>query len=122
MYAVPVRENVYMLVGDGGNIVVQTGDQGAFVVDTGAGKLTDMVIGAIGRLSPKAVQFIANTSMHAEHVGGNAKLGAAGSDPSLPGSFFDLQAPGAATGHLADPAHHATLMAHNNVVTRMQAA
>ena len=33
----PVRDNVYMLIGDGGNIVVQTGDQGAFVVDTGEG-------------------------------------------------------------------------------------
>jgi len=122
IHVLPVRENVYMLVGDAGNIVVQTGDQGAFVVDTGAGKLSDMVIAAIRRLSPKPIQFIANTSMHAEHVGGNAKLAAAGSDPSLPGSFFDLQAPGAATGHLADPAHHATMMAQNNVVIRLQAA
>jgi hypothetical protein len=39
---VKVRDNVYMLVGDGANIVVQTGDQGAFVVDTGEGKLAEM--------------------------------------------------------------------------------
>ncbi|HSR06669.1 MAG TPA: MBL fold metallo-hydrolase [Bryobacteraceae bacterium] len=122
IHVFPVRENVYMLVGDGGNIVVQTGDQGPFVVDSGQGKLSDMVIAAIRRLSPRPIQFIANTSMHAEHVGGNAKLGAAGSDPSLPGSFFDLQAPGGATGHLSDPAHHATLMAQNNVLVRLQAA
>ena len=37
IHVLPVRNNVYMLVGDGGNIVVQTGDQGAFVVDTGRG-------------------------------------------------------------------------------------
>jgi glyoxylase-like metal-dependent hydrolase (beta-lactamase superfamily II) len=122
IHVLPVRDNVYMLVGDGANIVVQTGDQGAFVVDSGSGKLSDMVIAAIRKLSARPIQFIANTSMHADHVGGNAKLGAAGSDPSLPGSFFDLQAPGAATGHLADPAHHATLMAQNNVVIRLQAA
>ncbi len=60
--------------------------------------------------------------MHGEHVGGNAKLAAAGSDPSLPGSFFDLQTPGGATGHLTDPAHHATLMAQNNVVLRLEGA
>src|SRR5881409_209235 len=35
----PVQGNVYMLIGDGGNIAVQTGEQGALVVDTGAGKL-----------------------------------------------------------------------------------
>jgi len=122
IHVLRVRDNVYMLVGDGGNILVQTGDQGPFVVDTGAGKLSDKVIAAIRRLSPKPIQFIANTSANADHVGGNAKLGAAGSDPSLPGSFFDLQAPGAATGHLSDPAHHATLIAHNNVVVRLEAA
>ncbi len=122
IHVLPVRDNVYMLVGDGGNIVVQTGDQGAFVVDSGEGKLADKVIAAIRKLSDKPIQFIANTSVHAEHVGGNAKLGTFGSDPSLPGSFFDLQSPGRATGLLSDPAHHATLMAQNNVVVRLEAA
>ena len=117
-----VRDNVYMLLGDGGNIVVQTGDQGAFVVDSGAGALSDKVIAAIHQLSPRPIQFLANTSARAEHVGGNIKLAAAGSDPSLPGSFFDLQAPGGATGHQADPAHNATLIAQNNVVLRLEAA
>jgi len=117
-----VRDNIYMLLGEGGNIVVQTGDQGAFVVDSGAGALSDKVIAAIRNLSPKPIQFLANTSARPEHVGGNAKLAAAGADPSLPGSFFDLQAPGGATGHQADPAHNATLIAQNNVVLRLEAA
>jgi len=100
---------------------VQTGEEGAFVVDSGEGKLSEKVIAAIGELSQRPIQFLANTSMHAAHVGGNSKLGAAGSDPSLPGSFFDLQSPGRATGLLADPAHRATLIAHNNVAIRLQA-
>ena len=70
----PIRDNVYMLVGDGGNIVVQTGDQGAFVVDTGEGKLSDKVIAAIRTLSANPIQFIANTSFRREHTGGNAAL------------------------------------------------
>jgi glyoxylase-like metal-dependent hydrolase (beta-lactamase superfamily II) len=77
-----------MLVGDNGNIVVQTGEQGVFVVDTGVGTLADKVIAAIRQLSPRPIQFVANTSAHAEHVGGNAKISAAGADLSLPGSFF----------------------------------
>ena len=74
IHVLPIRNNVYMLVGDGGNIVVQTGDQGAFVVDTGEGKLSDKVLAAIRTLSAKPIQFIANTSFRAEHTGGNAAL------------------------------------------------
>ena len=118
----PIRNNVYMLVGDGGNIVVQTGEQGPFVVDTGEGKLSDKVLAAIRTLTPKPIQFIANTSFHAEHTGGNAALGAAGQDPSLPGSFFVQSAPRGVTGFFADPLSHATMIGHNNVMVRMQAA
>ncbi len=122
IHVLPLRNSVYMLVGDGGNIVVQTGDEGALVVDSGEGKLSDKVIAAIRTLSARPIQFIVNTSLHPAHTGGNAKLGAAGADLSLPGSFFDFQAPAAATGYFADPAHHATLIAQNNVLVRMQAA
>lgn len=122
IHALKIRDNVYMLVGDGANIVVQTGDEGAFVVDSGEGKLSDKVIAAIHKLTERPIQFIANTSAHADHVGGNAALAAAGSDLSLPGSFFDLQSPGRATGLLSDPAHHATIIAQNNVVVHLEAA
>jgi cyclase len=122
IHVLPIRENVYMLVGDGGNIVVQKGDQGAFVVDTGTGRLSDKVIAAIDKLSERPIQFIANTSFLPDRTGGNAKLGAAGMDPSLPGSFFVNSAPRAVTGLFADPLRHATIIAHNNVTTRMQDA
>lgn len=121
IHVLPVRNNVYMLVGDGGNIVVQTGSQGAFVVDTGEGKLSDKVLAAIRSLTPKPIQFIANTSFHAEHTGGNETLGAAGQDPSLPGSFFVNSAPRGVTGLFADPLAHATMIGHNNVMVRLQA-
>jgi cyclase len=122
VHVLPIRNNVFMVVGDGGNIVVQTGDQGAFLVDTGEGKLSDKVLAAIRTLTPKPIQFIANTSFHAEHTGGNEALGAAGQDPSLPGSFFVQSAPRGVTGFFSDPLSHATMLGHNNVMVRMQAA
>jgi len=122
VHVLPIRENVYMLVGDGGNIVVQTGDQGTFVVDTGAGTLTDNVLAAIRTLTTHPIQFIANTSFRREHTGGNARLAAAGQDPSLPGSFFVQAAPRGVTGFFTDPSSHATMMAHVNVQVRLQAA
>src|SRR6185436_15325355 len=57
-----------------------------------------------------------------DRTGGNGKLAAAGMDPSLPGSFFLNSAPRAVTGLFADPLRHATIIAHNNVTTRMQDA
>lgn len=122
IHVMPIRKNLYLLVGDGGNIVVQTGTQGAFVVDTGEGKLSDKVLAAIRSLTPKPIQFIANTSFHSDHTGGNETLGAAGQDPSLPGSFFVNSAPRGVTGLFADPLSHATMMGHNNVMVRLQAA
>ena len=122
IHILPIRDNVYMLVGDGANIVLQTGEQGAFVVDTGEGKLADKVLAAIRSLTPNPIQFIANTSFRPEHTGGNVRLGDAGQDPSLLGSFFVQSAPRGVTGLFSDPQAHATLMAHVNVQVRLQAA
>jgi glyoxylase-like metal-dependent hydrolase (beta-lactamase superfamily II) len=110
----PLRNNLYLLVGDEGNVVVQVGDEGVLVVDSGSGRLADRTIAEIRRLSERPIQFIANTSFRAEHTGGNVKLRAAGGDPSVRGSFFALQ--------FADAGVGATIMAHQNVQTRMVAA
>lgn len=110
----PVQGNIYMLLGDGGNIALQTGEQGAFVVDAGTGRLADKVIAAIRKLvGDKPIQFVLSTSFRPEHTGGNVKLHAAGADPSLPGSFFAGNNPNVGIG--------ATIIAHQNVVNRMSA-
>jgi len=111
----PVQGDVQMLIGDGANIAVQIGEQGALVVDTGTGKLADKVIAAIqGLIGKKPIQFIVNTSFHSDHTGGNAKLHAAGEDPSLVGSFFSSQ--------FAEAGRGATIIGHQNVQNRMIAA
>jgi cyclase len=113
IHVLPIRNNVYMLVGDGGNIVVQTGDQGAFVVNTGSGALADKTVAAIKKLSERPTQFIANTGFQSDYTGGNLKVRAAGLDPSLPGSFFANQ--------FADAGQGATIIAHQNTQNHMDA-
>ncbi|MBV9507793.1 MAG: MBL fold metallo-hydrolase [Acidobacteriia bacterium] len=113
IHVLPVQGNVYMLIGDGGNIAVQTGEQGAMVVNAGAGNLSDKVIAAIRKLSEKPVQFIINTSFHSDFTGGNVKLRAAGFDPSVVGSFF--------SGQFADAGQGATIIGHQNVQNRLLA-
>ncbi len=114
IHVLPIRAGLYLLVGDGGNIVLQTGDQGAFVVNSGEGKLTDKVVAAIRRLSQKPIQFIANTNFHAAYTGGNAALKKAGADPSVVGTFLSMQDPGAGSA--------AAILAHENVAARMSGA
>jgi cyclase len=111
IHVFPIRQNLSMLVGDGGNIVVQTGDQGTLVVDSGAGRITDKVIAAIRRLSDKPIQFLVNTSYRPDHTGGNARLRATGLDPSVQGSFFSNQ--------FADAGRGATIMSQQNVQDRI---
>jgi len=107
----PVQGNLYMLVGDRGNIAVQIGEQAPLVVDTGAGTLSDKVIAAIKKLSDKPIQFIVNTSFHSDHVGGNLKLHESGYDPSLVGSFF--------SNTFSDAGQGATMIGHINVQKRL---
>jgi|SoiMethySBSTD1v2_1073268.scaffolds.fasta_scaffold00155_24 cyclase len=110
----PLREKLYMLTGDGGNIVVQTGDEGAFVVDTGTGSLAARTIAAIRRLTDNPIQFIANTGFHSDRTGGNVALRAAGADPSLRGTFFSLQ--------FRNAGSQATIIGHQNLQNRMSEA
>jgi glyoxylase-like metal-dependent hydrolase (beta-lactamase superfamily II) len=114
IHAWRIRDSVYLFAGDDANTVVQVGDEGVFVVDPGSGRLADKILNEIRRLSGKPIQFIANTSFRPEHTGGNAKLRASGADPSVRGSFFALQ--------FADAGVGATIMAHQNVQTRMVAS
>ena len=109
----PIQGDVSLLIGDGANMAVQTGPQGAFLVDTGAGKLTDKIICRDRRsfLHKRRIQFAVNTSVRAEHTGGNVAIHAAGQDPSLFGSFFSNGRP--------DAGVFATLIAHQNVQDRM---
>src|SRR5262245_36612530 len=52
--ALPVRDNIYMIVGAGGNITVQFGEDGVLIVDSGSGgALTDKVQSLVRQLSTK---------------------------------------------------------------------
>ncbi len=95
-----VQGNVWMLVGAGGNITVQTGDEGVLVVDTGLAQNADKVLAAIKKLSDKPIRWIINTHFHPDHTGGNEALSKAGSKTN------------------GQPAE---VLSHENVLTRLSA-
>ena len=69
-----VQGNVYLLVGDGANVLVQAGEQGVLLVDTGQAALSPKMIGVIRQLSVRPIRWILNTGPDADHVGGNESV------------------------------------------------
>jgi glyoxylase-like metal-dependent hydrolase (beta-lactamase superfamily II) len=133
----PVRGNIYMLLGAGGNITVSVGRDGVLVVDSGAAGMTDQVLAAIRQLQqeldlreqpvgfgaetrssvagrnteapPKPIRYIIDTQSHAEHAGGNEKL-------RLAGKTFTG---GNVAGNIADAGEGAAILAHEHVAQRL---
>ena len=84
-----VQGKVHMIVGDGGNVIVQAGDEGVLVIDTGLESRGDVLLAAIRRISDKPIRMVVNTHVHADHTGANALLARAG-EPlggNAPGNF-----------------------------------
>jgi cyclase len=138
---VPVRGNIYLLGGAGANITLSAGKDGVFMVDTGNAEMADKVFAAIQRLTtglntfaqpytredlhsggsgtilssytpPKPIRYIANTSVFADHTGGNPRLAELGR------TFTG----GNVSGQLANADEGAAVLAHENVLQRLSDA
>lgn len=98
----PVQGNVYMMVGPGANMTIQTGADGVLLVDTMYAPLATRIAAEIKKLTDKPIRYIIDTDVRPDHVGGNEplqKMGATGASPVAGGG--------------------ATLIAQENVLDRM---
>ncbi len=133
----PVRGNVYMLLGAGGNITASVGRDGVLMVDAGRAQMSDQVLAAIRQLQDdldlrdtplgrgaetrssvasrnteppaKPIRYIIDTSADPDHAGGNEKIRAAGR------TFTG----GNVAGNIADAGEGAAILAHENVLQRL---
>jgi cyclase len=110
IHVLPVRDNIYMLVGAGGNITVQVGKDGVLLVDTEYAQLSDKILAAIRKLSSEPLHYIINTHYHADHTSGNENLRKAGSTIAGGNVAGDLG---------AEASEGAAIIAHNNVLQRL---
>jgi glyoxylase-like metal-dependent hydrolase (beta-lactamase superfamily II) len=101
---IQVRDNVYAIFGAGANVTVHVGEDGLILVDSGSAAAAEPVVSAVKAISDKPIRLIINTSADPDHVGGNEVVSAAGFEIN-PDSFAD------------EP--HATVLAHENVLTRL---
>jgi cyclase len=102
IHTLPVQGNVYMLSGPGGNITALVGRDGALLVDTMFAPLAQKVAAEIGKLTDQPIRYIIDTSLDADHIGGNEALAALG-----------------ATGATQVAGGGATIIAQENVLNRL---
>jgi cyclase len=107
-----VRDNLYMLVGSGGNITLQVGDDGVLIVDTQFAPLAQKIVAAIRKISDQPIRYIIDTHHHGDHTGGNAALRLAGATVSG----------GNMAGAIRDSGVGAAIIAHENVLNHLSAA
>ncbi|PWU09187.1 MAG: MBL fold metallo-hydrolase [Terriglobia bacterium] len=74
----PLRRNLSVLEGSGGNIAVLTGPQGKLLVDAGFGVSRPAVSNALASLSADPIRHLINTHWHIDHTDGNAWLHSTG--------------------------------------------
>jgi glyoxylase-like metal-dependent hydrolase (beta-lactamase superfamily II) len=137
IHVLPVRGNVYMLVGAGANITVSVGRDGVLMVDAGRAQMTDQVLAAIRQLQndldlrdrplgsgaetrssvasrnteppAKPIRYIIDTNADPDHAGGNEKI-------RMTGRTFTG---GNVAGNIADAGEGAAILAHENVLQRL---
>jgi glyoxylase-like metal-dependent hydrolase (beta-lactamase superfamily II) len=113
LHILPVRGNVYMLVGAGGNITVQVGPEGVLLVDAGLAEMSEKVLAAVRTLSDKPIRYVIDTHIHPDHTGGNQVVARAGS----------TIAGGNVVGDIGTSAsNQAAVLAFQTVLDRMSAA
>lgn len=80
--AVEVAPGIYMLEGvggfGGGNVGLLTGEDGVVLVDDSFPPHTEQLLAAIAQVVSDPVDFVINTHVHGDHLGGNPTLGGMG--------------------------------------------
>ena len=75
---VPLRGNISVLEGSGGNIGVMDGQDGKFMIDAGIAVSKPRIEEALAKISSKPVKYVIDTHWHWDHTDGNGWLHATG--------------------------------------------
>jgi beta-lactamase superfamily II metal-dependent hydrolase len=74
----PLRRNIAVLEGSGGNITVLTGKDGKLLVDAGFSVSQPRISAALDSISQEPIRQLINSHWHTDHTDGNQWLHSAG--------------------------------------------
>ncbi|WP_438968681.1 MBL fold metallo-hydrolase [Nonlabens sp.] len=66
-----LTDRVFMLQGEGGNILIQVSENQVVMIDSQFAPLSDKIKKAIATITDLPISFLINTHHHADHTGGN---------------------------------------------------
>jgi len=70
-----ITDNIHVLFGLGGNILVSTGEDGVLLVDDQMPELKYKILRALRKIGGRSVDYIINTHWHFDHAEGNLAFG-----------------------------------------------
>ena len=69
-----IRENLYLVTGEGGNVAAYVTSEGVVLVDDMFERNADDILGVVRSVTDKPVRYVLNTHQHSDHAGGNARI------------------------------------------------
>lgn len=66
-----LKNNIYMLEGEGGNIAISVGKDGVLMVDSQFAPLSTKIASSIEGITDQPIRYLFNTHYHFDHTGGN---------------------------------------------------
>ena len=69
-----VKDDLYMIEGDGGNVAVYVTSEGVILVDDKFDQDHDGIVAHVKSITNLPVKYVLSTHYHADHSGGNAKF------------------------------------------------
>ena len=69
-----VKDDLYTIIGDGGNVAVLITNEGVLLVDDKFEQDHEQIMEKVKGVTNQPVKYVINTHYHADHTGGNAKF------------------------------------------------
>src|SRR5215470_17496019 len=69
-----VKDNLYVLSGEGGNVAVYVTTEGVVLVDDMFDRNHDDILAQVKMITPQPLKYVINTHQHDDHAGGDAKM------------------------------------------------
>src|SRR5215475_14559294 len=75
-----VKDDLFTIEGDGGNVAVYVTDEGVILVDDKFARDFDAIVSKVKGITSQPVKYILSTHHHEDHSGGNSKFLPAGAE------------------------------------------